>query len=126
MWYREPNCWPIWSGPIAVLEGAACRTPPADSGKPVVSNASDVEGRPVVSAADPAPDCGLGGRGGAEKIVSALSPGTGVSTPVSTEEGSTVLQAGQRSPLSDTSPPQFGHLITKLRPRVDSQIGSRC
>ena len=59
---------------------------------------------------------GCGGAG-AEKTVSASSRGTGVRTLVATEEGSSVLQAGQRPPVSDTSPPQFGHFITRARPQ---------
>src|SRR5688572_30186550 len=34
------------------------------------------------------------------------------------EDGSAVLQLGQRPPLSDTSPPQFGHFITRVRLRA--------
>ena len=52
---------------------------------------------------------------GDEKTVAASSPGTGVMVPVATEAGSSVLQAGQRPPASDTSPPQFGHFITSAR-----------
>jgi len=52
---------------------------------------------------------------GDEKTVAASSPGTGVRVPVATEAGSSVLQAGQRPPASDASPPQFGHFITSAR-----------
>jgi hypothetical protein len=60
---------------------------------------------------------GFGARDGGENTVSASSPG-GVNTPLNSEEGSEVLQAGQRPALSETCLPQFGHFITG--PRLDS------
>jgi len=98
MWYRVPNCWPIFSGPEGDL-------PPAETGSP------------VVSGADGGTVGGCGGRDGGANTVSASSLGTGVSRPVALEDGSRALQAGQRPTLSDTSPAQFGHLITRARPQ---------
>lgn len=59
---------------------------------------------------------GAGGSPGGTKTVSASSPGTGVRTPVSTDEGRAVLQAGQRAAASGTSPAQFGHVRNWFRP----------
>ncbi len=78
-------------------------------------------GRPVVSAAIVAPasswlDVGDVPR---RKTVSASS-GTAGRTPVTTEDGSSALQTAQRLAVLDTSPPQFGHLIRRRRPRVIS------
>jgi hypothetical protein len=58
---------------------------------------------------------GFGARDGGENTVSASSPG-GVNTPLNSEEGSEVLQAGQRPALSETCLPQFGHFIAGPRP----------
>jgi len=44
---------------------------------------------------------------------------------VVTDAGTSVLQTGQRPPLSDSSPPQFGQFITTVWPQVDPQNGSR-
>ena len=57
----------------------------------------------------------FGARDGGENTVSASSPG-GVNTPLNSEEGSEVLQAGQRPALSETCLPQFGHFIAGPRP----------
>jgi hypothetical protein len=83
---------------------ADCRGPlPADTG-PAVFDLGDVG---VVEG-------GPGARDGDENTVSASSS-EGVNTPLNTEEGSEVLQAGQRPALPDTSLPQFGHFITGTR-----------
>jgi hypothetical protein len=84
----------------------ACRGPlPADTGPAVfdLGDAGAVEGTP-------------GARDGDENTVSASSSPEGVNTPLNTEEGREVLQAGQRPALSETSLPQFGHFITGPQP----------
>jgi len=81
------------------------RSPPADVG--AIFDLGDVG----------AAEGGFGARDGGENTVSASPPG-GVNTPLNSEEGSEVLQAGQRPALSETCLPQFGHFITG--PRLDS------
>ena len=93
-----------------------------------VSSSAGVCGGPLAADVGPAVfdlgDAGAaegipGARDGDENTVSASSSPEGVNTPLNTEEGSEVLQAGQRPALSETCLPQFGHFISGPRPDSD-------
>jgi hypothetical protein len=91
---------------VSSSPAARRRSPPADVGAVFdFGDAGAAEGIP-------------GARDGDENTVSASSSPEGVNTPLNSEKGSEVLQAGQRPALSETCLPQFGHFITG--PRLDS------
>ena len=91
---------------------SAAMVAPTSSGFGVLKGVLSAErGRPVVSAAIVAPSSWPSFRELLPRKTVSASSGNDGSTPVRTEEGSCALQAAQLPAFSDTSPPQFGHLI---------------